>query len=137
PLRMKSVIVLNKVEQTTRSANNGSSGSSGHLNKSTQGSGGFQLDEMPQFPGGDAALREYVLSNFKMPGTDRTKLSRFATGVTFVVNAKTGEISDVALNYSISPEIDAELIRVLKAMPRWNPGTRRGSIDVILGITLE
>ncbi|MGL4596830.1 MAG: hypothetical protein ACRCYO_04845, partial [Bacteroidia bacterium] len=47
PLRMKSVIVLNKVEHTTRSANTGSSGSSGQLNKSTKGSGGFQLDEMP------------------------------------------------------------------------------------------
>ncbi len=137
PLRMKSVIVLNKVEHTTRSARDASSGSSGQLGKSTKSNGGFQLDEMPQFPGGDAALREYVLSNFKMPGTDRAKLSRLATGITFVVNAKTGEISDVVLNYSISPEIDAELIRVVKAMPRWNPGSRRGSIDVILGITLE
>jgi hypothetical protein len=135
-LRVKSVSVLNKVEHVERPGKSGKT-TDGQLAKGAKSSGGFQLDEMPQYPGGDQALRDYVISNFKTPQIDRTKLTRFATGIAFRVNAKTGEVSNVELTYSISPEIDAELLRVMLAMPRWTPGTRRGTIDVILGFTLE
>ena len=55
----------------------------------------------------------------------------------FQVNAKTGEVTSASLSVPVSVLTDAELLRVIEAMPNWNPGKKRGSVDVMLGITFE
>lgn len=136
PLRVKSVVVYAPV---THNDNKGGSKTSkdGQISKSSGSASNFQLDEMPTFPGGDAALRAYIMNNFKPVTIDRSKVAKLSTGVLFIVNAKTGSISAPELSMSISPDVDAELLRVIKAMPNWNPGKKRGEVDIMLGVTFE
>lgn len=134
PLRVKNVLVYPPVtlDKSTRKESQG-----GQLTRSQNSDASFQLDQMPTYPGGDEALRNFIMANFKPTVADRAKLTRYATGVMFVVNAKTGAISSTNISFSISPEIDAELLRVINAMPNWNPGKKRGEVQVMLGITFE
>jgi hypothetical protein len=92
---------------------------------------------MPQFPGGDNALCNYFMRGIRTQNLSREQINRLSTGLSFVVNAKTGEVSDAQLSFSVSPEADAEILRLVKEMPRWIPGSKRGEIDVRLGITFE
>ncbi|CAN5191845.1 hypothetical protein BH09BAC5_BH09BAC5_22050 [soil metagenome] len=110
----------------------------GQLGKPSGNSGAaFGLDEMPTFPGGNEALKNYIISNFKPTASDRSKLTRFATGVRFVVNSKTGKISAPEISFTISPEIDKELLRVINSIPEFSPGKKHGEIDMMIGITFE
>lgn len=136
PVRVKQVTLYSKTTHIEGSGRS-ESGSGGQLGPSKPRSGGFELDEMPHFPGGDAELKNYFLTNLKPVIANREQLKRLSTGLSFVVNAKTGEVSLAELSFSISPEVDAEIMRVVKAMPRWTPGSKRGLIDVRLGITFE
>ncbi|MCA6362184.1 MAG: zf-HC2 domain-containing protein [Bacteroidetes bacterium] len=136
PVRVKHVTLYSKTTHVDGSGRS-EGGSGGQLGPSKPRSGGFELDEMPHFPGGDAELKNYFLTNLKPIITNREQLKRLSTGLSFVVNAKTGEVSLAELSFSISPEVDAEIMRVVKAMPRWTPGSKRGLIDVRLGITFE
>jgi hypothetical protein len=134
PLRIKSIQVYPPVTHTSSSGRKQTS--DGQLGKSNGSTASFQLDEMPSYPGGDQALRSHIMSNVKLSAADRSKLTRMSTGVLVVVNAKTGQVSSAELSFSISPEIDAEILRVVKAMI-WSPGKKRGEVDIMLGITLE
>ncbi|MCU0434975.1 MAG: hypothetical protein MUC87_16075 [Bacteroidia bacterium] len=136
PVRVKHVNIYSKTTHIESSGRNESS-PGGQLGPSKPRSGGFELGEMPQYPGGDAELKNYFMTNLKPVITNREQLKRLSTGLSFVVNAKTGEISSPELSVSISPEIDAEIMRVVKAMPRWSPGAKRGLIDVRIGIVFE
>ncbi len=135
PLRVKSVQVYPPVTHSDKTTRKESK--DGQLGRKSGSDAAFKLDEMPSFPGGDAALRSYIMSNFNPTAADREKLKRYSTGVLFVVNSKTGAISAPELSFSISPEVDAELLRVINSMPSWNPGKKRGEVDVMIGITFE
>lgn len=80
-------------------------------------------DVMPVFPGGDGALIQYFKDNFSCPqyykGYDRVI-------VTFIVE-KDGYVSDPYVVKGIDDVIDHEAIRVIKAMPKWIPGTNNGN----------
>lgn len=138
PLRVKSVTCYGKTTHVEPGSNRNSGGSSGQLGSARERkTDGFLLEEMPQFPGGDEALRNYFLTHLKPVAANRDVLKRLATGLSFVVNAKTGEVSAPELSFSISPEVDAEILRVVREMPRWVAGSKRGEIDVRIGITFE
>lgn len=136
PLRVKSVLVYMPVTHNNKPTRK--EAKDGQLGRPSDNSGsGFELDQMPTFPGGDAALRNFIMSNFKPTLADREKLTRYATGVRFVVNSKTGAISAPEISFSISPEIDKELLRVINSIPNYNPGKKRGEVDIMIGITFE
>jgi hypothetical protein len=134
-VRIKNVIVYPPTTHSDKKAKQQSG--DGQLNRSTNTKGDFTLEEMPSYPGGNEALKSYITANFKPQKEDKSKLKRYTTGVLFQVNAKTGEVSGASLSFPITPQIDAELVRVVNAMPYWNPGKKRGTVDVMLGITLE
>lgn len=134
-VRIKNVIVYPPTTHSEKKTKQQSG--DGQLNRSSNSKGDFTLEEMPSYPGGNEALKSYLMSNFKPQKEDRTKMKRMTTGVMFQVNAKTGEVSGASLSFPITPQIDAELVRVVNGMPYWNPGKKRGTVDVMLGITLE
>lgn len=134
-VRIKNVIVYPPTTHSDKKAKQQSG--DGQLTRSTNTKGDFTLEEMPVYPGGNEAIKTFVMSNFKPQKEDRTKMKRMTTGVMFQVNAKTGEVSGASLSFPITPQIDAELVRVVNSMPAWNPGKKRGTVDVMLGITLE
>ena len=91
------------------------------------------VEEMPRFPGDDKALMVYIQKNLIMPekyksNTDKNpKLTEYRTFVQFVVN-EDGSISDTQLLRKSADfkDLDDEAIRVVKSMPKWEPGKMDG-----------
>lgn len=84
---------------------------------------------------------EYLSNNLHYPHSARTAGIQGKVIVQFVVT-KTGAITDVQVINPVSPELDAEALRVVKAMPKWEkPGKIRGrpvnvvyKVPVVFGI---
>ena len=83
------------------------------------------VEEMPDFPGGQSALMEYLAKNIKYPATAHENGKQGRVIVMFVVK-KDGSISDVKTVRGVDPYLDKEAERVIAAMPNWNPGKQRG-----------
>ena len=82
--------------------------------------------DMPAtFPGGEVKMMEYLRENLKYPESVREKGIEGKVYVQFVVE-KDGSINDVKILRSVCKELDNEAVRVIKAMPKWNPGTQNG-----------
>ena len=82
-------------------------------------------EQMPTFPGGDAALMKYLSENVKYPALAIKAQEQGRVVVSFTVE-KDGAISDVKVARSVTPSLDAEAVRVVKAMPKWTPGKQDG-----------
>ena len=83
------------------------------------------VEDQPEFPGGTAALLEYLRKNIKYPSVCRENNIQGKVIVTFVVN-KDGSIVDIEVVKSVNPLLDKEAIRVISQMPKWKPGAQRG-----------
>ncbi len=84
------------------------------------------VEQMPEFPGGQAALLQWISSNIKYPAIAEENGIQGRVVCTFVVE-RDGSVTDVKVARSVDPSLDREAIRVLKKMPRWNPGKQNGS----------
>ena len=82
-------------------------------------------EDQPEFPGGTAALMEYLRKNIKYPSICRENNIQGRVLVTFVVN-KDGTIVDPEIVKSVNPSLDKEALRVISNMPNWKPGYQRG-----------
>ena len=86
----------------------------------------FQIvEEMPQFPGGDAKLLEYVATHIKYPQIARETGIQGRVFVGFVVEPD-GSVSNVKILRGIGGGCDEEAVRVIKSLPKWKPGKQRG-----------
>lgn len=83
------------------------------------------VEEMPSFPGGEAALMKYLANNIKYPAIAKEANIQGTVFVTFVVDEK-GDVKDVKVLRSLGGGTDEEAIRVVKSMPKWSPGKQRG-----------
>ncbi len=85
-----------------------------------------EADQMPEFPGGQSALKKYLSDNIKYPALAAEYGKQGTAIIQFVVNAD-GSISDVEVARSAGDSsLDKEAIRVVKSMPKWNPGKKYG-----------
>ena len=84
-------------------------------------------EQMPTFPGGDAAMMKYLSENVKYPALAIKAQEQGRVVVSFTVE-KDGAISDVKVARSVTPSLDAEAVRVVKAMPKWTPGKQGGQL---------
>ena len=84
------------------------------------------VEQMPSFPGGDAALMQFLSKNIKYPVVAEENGIQGRVIATFVVE-RDGSISDVKVVKSVDPSLDKEAVRVLKSMPKWIPGKQNGS----------
>ncbi|MBQ8240668.1 MAG: TonB family protein [Bacteroides sp.] len=86
----------------------------------------FQVvEEMPEFPGGMSEAMKFLAKNIKYPVAAQQAKIEGRVIVQFVVE-RDGSISDIHAMRSVSPELDAEAIRVVSLMPKWKPGKQRG-----------
>lgn len=83
------------------------------------------VDQMPEFSGGEMALRKWILANTKYPKNAADKGIQGKVYVNFVVE-KDGSISNVRVVHSVDPLLDKEALRVINSLPRWNPGMQGG-----------
>ncbi len=84
------------------------------------------VEQMPSFPGGNAALMKYLSDNVKYPVVAQENGVQGRVVVSFVVE-KDGHITDVKVVRSVDPSLDKEAARVVRSMPSWIPGKQNGS----------
>ena len=88
------------------------------------------VEEMPMFPGGDSTLLDYITKNTKYPETAKANNIQGRVIVRFCVT-KSGGIDRVSVLRGVSPELDAEAIRVVSSLPTFKPGKQGGvPVDV-------
>jgi len=79
----------------------------------------------PEFPGGASEMAAFIQKNFEYPEISREMGEQGTVWVEFVVYSD-GEIRDVKVVKGVSPALDNEAKRVVKAMPKWKPGEQAG-----------
>lgn len=82
------------------------------------------VENMPEFPGGQAALMSYLSKNIKYPTIAQENGTQGRVIVQFVVN-KDGSIVDAVVARGVDPYLDKEALRVINGMPKWKPGMQR------------
>ncbi|HNW50870.1 MAG TPA: energy transducer TonB [Prolixibacteraceae bacterium] len=83
------------------------------------------VEQMPEFPGGEIALYEWISNNIRYPKDAVDRGIKGKVYVNFVVD-RNGNISNVHVVKSIHPSLDKEAIRVITSLPKWNPGLQGG-----------
>ena len=95
-------------------------------NKKTSNDKVFEkVEDMPEFPGGEQAMMDFVSKNVQYPKEAMEKGISGRVMVGFIVE-KDGSIGDVKVVKGIGGGCDEEAVRVVKAMPKWKPGKEKG-----------
>lgn len=90
------------------------------------------VEQMPEFPGGQSALMNYLSSNIKYPEECRKMGVEGKVFIKFIVD-KLGNINSVQVLRGIPDGLlmEKEAVRVIQAMPKWSPGKQNGKpVDV-------
>ena len=82
-------------------------------------------ETLPQFPGGQGVLMKYLAANIKYPASAVKAKKQGRVIVTFIIQ-KDGSVAKARIARSVDPELDAEALRIVKAMPNWTLGTQDG-----------
>jgi periplasmic protein TonB len=85
----------------------------------------FIVEDMPEFPGGELALRKHIAESIKYPVIAQENGIQGKVYVTFVVD-KDGSINNATIARGVDPSLDKEALRVVNALPKWKPGKQRG-----------
>ena len=83
------------------------------------------VENMPDFPGGQAALMQYLAKNIKYPTIAQENGTQGRVTCQFVVGAD-GRVRDVNVLRGVDPYLDKEAVRVIMSMPKWIPGKQNG-----------
>ena len=83
------------------------------------------VEQMPQFPGGDAELMRYLQSHMNYPPMAAENNVQGRVVVQFVVD-KTGRVGEVKVVRSVDRDLDKEAVRVCKSLPKFTPGRQNG-----------
>ena len=98
-----------------------------------------QADQMPEFPGGNSALYQFLFDNLRYPAAAQENGIQGRVVVSFVVR-QDGTLHDVTVARGIDPVLDAEAVRVVESMPNFIPGKNGGrpvNVKVSLPITFR
>lgn len=83
------------------------------------------VEDMPQFPGGDAAMLQFIRDSLSYPVEAQEKNIEGKVILQFTV-FRNGSVGDIKVLWSANALLDAEAIRVVQSMPKWIPGKQRG-----------
>lgn len=86
---------------------------------------GEVMPTMPVFPGGQEALTQFLIDNVNYPEVAEKKKIQGTVLVEFIVE-KDGSIGEQKVLHSVHPVLDAEAMRVVNIMPKWEPGMLHG-----------
>ena len=87
---------------------------------------GFDMvEQMPQFPGGQAEMMQFISKNMKYPTIAQENGTQGRVTCQFVVGAD-GKVRDVKVLRGVDPYLDKEAVRVIMSMPKWIPGKQNG-----------
>ena len=97
------------------------------------------VEQKPMFPGGDAAMMQWLSSNINYPPAAAEEGISGKVTVQFIVE-KDGSVSHVTIARGKHPALDAEALRVVKKMPKWTPGRNNGApvrVTYMLPVTFK
>ena len=83
------------------------------------------VEQMPQFPGGKAAMDQFIAKNIKYPELSKNDKISGKVYVRFVVS-KDGKLCDAQILRSLDAYCDKEALMVIRSMPDWIPGKQNG-----------
>lgn len=83
------------------------------------------VDEMPTFPGGEAAMQRYIANNIDYPDSAVENGVQGKVIVQFTID-EMGNLIGVHVINEVHPLLAAEAIRVIRRMPKWKPGRQKG-----------
>ena len=79
------------------------------------------VEQMAEFPGGQSELMKFLFMNVRYPENEKKNKVQGRVIVKFVIS-KDGKVTDPQVIRGVDPALDAEAIRLVKAMPDWIPG---------------
>jgi TonB family protein len=83
------------------------------------------VEEMPQYPGGETALLKFIFTSVDYPVEAQQKGEQGRVICAFVIESD-GSITGAKVLNGISPQLDAEALRVIGLFPKWTPGKMKG-----------
>lgn len=81
------------------------------------------VEDLPKYPGGAVEFMKWLTRNLQYPAIARSRKIQGKVVAVFYVE-KDGSITGISITQSLSPECDREALRVLRKMPRWEPGVQ-------------
>ncbi|MBL7973068.1 MAG: TonB family protein [Prolixibacteraceae bacterium] len=95
------------------------------------------VEEVPQFPGGNGALKAFITATMKYPIIALENGIIGQVIVKFVVDKK-GSVTNVKILRGVDPSLDKEALRIVNSMPKWNPGKQKGEfVDATYEIPID
>ncbi len=99
----------------------------------------YVVEDMPSFPGGKAALGEYINSHLDYPQDLKEKGIHGEVQVQFTVKAS-GQLEDIKVIRSVYPGLNEAAVKIFEDMPDWNPGRQRGkpvAVNVVVPVRFK
>jgi TonB family protein len=84
-----------------------------------------QVEQMPEFPGGNSALSNFIRKNLQYPAEAAEEKIQGTSVIQFAV-LKDGSVDKVTVYVSSHPILDCEAVRVVSKLPKWKPGKIAG-----------
>ncbi|QHV94574.1 energy transducer TonB [Spirosoma endbachense] len=95
------------------------------------------VQQQPEFPGGMSKLGQYISDNLRYPKAAQVAGLAGRVFIRFLIT-KQGAIEGVKVLKGVSPEIDAEAIRMVATMPNWVPGKVDGqAVDCFYNLPIN
>lgn len=95
------------------------------------------VEQMPQFPGGEEKMTEYLSDNLQYPSSAIESGIEGDVFISFIVTKK-GKVKKAEVMQGIGGGCDQEALRVIRAMPDWAPGRQRGEpVDVMMVLPVQ
>lgn len=85
------------------------------------------IEQMPQFPGGESALLNFVIRTLRYPIESQERGEQGKVIVSFIVN-KEGKVEKPVILRSVTPLLDEEALRVVAKIPKFIPGRQNGEV---------
>lgn len=85
----------------------------------------FVVDEMPEYPGGENALKQDLVSLIRYPEEAQKSGIQGKVFVNFVVDEQ-GKVTDTKIARGVAPLLDKEALRVVGELKTWKPGKHKG-----------
>jgi protein TonB len=85
-----------------------------------------KVDKMPKFPGGKAALVKFVIDHMEYSGDAAEKGNTNTTVKVQFIIAPNGKVIEPKIIEGASPELNAQALKIVNLMPKWEPGKTNG-----------
>jgi TonB family protein len=83
------------------------------------------VEEMPEFPGGDAELLKYIAQNTVYPENAKKNNIQGRVNIRFCIT-ETGRVNRISVLKGVNPALDTEAVRVVGSLPPFKPGKQGG-----------